>query len=302
MARRHDPNGISNSASVTLNIIGIICALFCLLPFLLVISVSFSDEVSIMQNGYQFIPKIFSLEGYSFIFKYGDTLSRAYANTIFVTIVGSIVNVLIIALYSYPLSRPDFPYKKFFNTFILILMLFNGGFVASYIVNIRVLMIKNTYWGLILPSLGAGFYVFVTRTFFQKSIPYEIIESTKIDGCSESRIFWQIILPLSLPILAVNALINIYGFWNNWMNSLYYITDPKLSTLQYVMQQALRDMQLMKSQAGTASLEYQQLGKTLPAESARMAMVIAGIGPIIVVYPFLQKYFIKGLTVGAIKG
>ena len=181
-------------------------------------------------------------------------------------------------------------------------MLFNGGFVASYILNVRILMLKNTFFALVLPSLGGGFYVFVTRTFFQQSIPYEIIESAKIDGCSESRIFLKMIIPLSLPVLAVNGLINIYGFWNNWQNCLYYITDDKLFTLQYVMQQALRDMQLMKNLAASGSAELQLSNITLPAESARMAMVIVGIGPIVAVYPFIQKYFVKGLTVGAIKG
>ena len=302
MKRKYEINSISTRTSVIFHLIAILGSLACVLPFVLVIAISVTDETAIMQEGYKFFPSKFSMEGYSYIFKNGEMLYRAYANTILSTIVGTVLNTLMIALYAYPLSRPDFPYKKFFNTFILILMLFNGGFVASYLVNVRILMLKNTFWALVLPSLGGGFYVFVTRTFFQTSIPYEIIESAKIDGCSESGIFRQIILPLSLPVLAVNGLINIYGFWNNWMNSLYYITDDQYYTLQYVMQQALRDMQLMKSLAASGSAELLNSEITLPAEAARMARVIVGIGPIIVVYPFLQKYFVKGLTVGAIKG
>ncbi len=302
MKIKHEINSISNRTSVIFHLIAILGALICVLPFILVIAISVTDETAIMQEGYKFLPSKFSMDGYRFIFKNGELLSRAYLNTIMSTVAGTALNTLMIALYAYPLSRPDFPYKKFFNTFILILMLFNGGFVASYLVNVKVLMLKNTFMALVLPSLGGGFYVFVTRTFFQSSIPYEIIESAKIDGCNENGIFWRLVLPLSLPVLAVNGLINIYGFWNNWMNSLYYITDDKLYTLQYVMQQALRDMQLMKSLAGSGSVELLNGAMTLPAESARMAMVIVGIGPIIAVYPFLQKYFVKGLTVGAIKG
>ncbi len=302
MRKKREINSVSTKVSVVLHIIAIIGSLLCVLPFILVISISFTGEESIMQEGYKFIPSTLSLQGYEYIFKSGEMLFRAYANTILVTIVGTVSGTLIVALYAYPLSRPDFPYKKFFTTFILILMLFNGGFVASYIVNINILHLKNTFLALVLPSLGGGFYVFVTRTFFQQSIPYEIIESAKIDGCSESKIFIKMILPLSLPVLAVNGLINIYGFWNNWQNSLYYITDDNLYTLQYVMQQALRDMQLMKNLAASGSAELQLANITLPAESARMAMVIVGIGPIVAVYPFIQKYFVRGLTVGAIKG
>ncbi len=302
MRRKHEINSISNRTSVIFHLIAILGSLMCVLPFILVIAISVTDETAIMQEGYEFFPSKFSLDGYRYIFKNGELLYSAYMNTILSTVTGTVLNTLMIALYAYPLSRPDFPYKKFFNTFILILMLFNGGFVASYLINVRVLMLKNTFWALVLPSLGGGFYVFVTRTFFQTSIPYEIIESAKIDGCNEHGIFWKLVLPLALPVLAVNGLINIYGFWNNWMNSLYYITDSKYYTLQYVMQQALRDMELMKSLASSGSAEAQNMSTTLPAEAARMAMVIVGIGPIIVVYPFLQKYFVKGLTVGAIKG
>ena len=294
---------VSPGAAFVLNVIAILFSALCLLPFLLIISISFTDELTVLREGYQFIPKVFSTEAYRFLFMNADLVGNAYKITILVTLVGTAINVMIIAMYAYPLSRSDFPYKRFFTVFILILMLFNGGFVAQYLINVRVLHLRNNFWALILPSLGGGFYVFVTRTFFQKTIPTEVIESAKIDGAGELRIFRKIVLPLSLPILAVNALMNVFLFWNNWMNSLYYITTPKLYTLQFVMQQALRDMQLMKTMiSGGAAEAAQSITNTMPAETARMAMVIVGIGPIIAVYPFFQRYFVKGLTVGAVKG
>ena len=296
-------NSISNTSSLVLHIFFILFALSCVIPFWLVISISFTDEAVIAQEGYQFFPKVFSLEGYQYLLKNTNTMLNAYKITILSTVVGTVLNVLTVALYAYPLSRPDFPYSKFFTNFVLVTMLFSGGLVPTYIINITVLHLKNTFWALVLPSLGAGFNVFITRTYFKESIPFELIEAANIDGASENQIFKKIIIPLSVPVLAVNALMSTFGFWNNWTNSLYYISDEKLYTLQYVMQAALRNLQILSSnemQIDISALEGMR--RTVPEESVRMARVLLGVGPIIIVYPFFQKYFIKGLTVGAVKG
>lgn len=296
-------NSISNTTSVLLHIFFILFALSCVIPFWLVISISFTDEQVIAQEGYQFFPKVFSMEAYKYLMENTATMFNAYKITILSTVVGTVINVLTVSLYAYPLSRPDFPYSKFFTNYVLVTMIFSGGLVPAYIINTTVLHLKDTFWALILPSLGAGFNVFITRTYFKESIPFEIIESANVDGASEGQIFRKIIMPLSVPVLAVTALMSTFGFWNNWTNSLYYISDEKLYTLQFVMQSALRNLQVLQSNEIQIDISaLQDMRRSVPEESVRMAMVILGVGPIIIVYPFFQKYFVKGLTVGAVKG
>lgn len=289
-------------SDIVINLVFIAFVAFCVLPFILVISVSLTDQNEIVNNGYRFIPKAFSLEAYRYLFQTNKMIGNAYAVTILTTAVGTAANVLFMAMYAYPLSRSDFPYRKFFTWFILITMLISGGIVPSYIINTKFLHLKNTIWALILPSLGGGFNIIVMRTFFAGSIPGELIEAAQVDGAGETRIFFQIILVLSKPVLATMALMNIFGFWNNWTNSLYYITETRLYSLQFMMQKAILNLQFLQQAAASGNTSELQNAASIPEDTVRMAMVIIGAGPVVAVYPFFQKYFTKGLTIGSVKG
>ena len=299
---KNSRNSVPPAAYIIINILFIFFVLVCIIPFALVVSVSLTDNKALIEHGYRFIPETFSVDAYKFLFSNSRIVINAYKVTIFTTIIGTLANVILMAMFAYPLSRYDFPFKKTFSTFVLITMLFNAGLTPTYMVNVNILHLRNTIWALILPALGGGFNIFVMRTYFRLNIPKEIIESTKIDGASEIRIFVQMVIPLALPVMAAIGLFNSITFWNNWALSLYYISDTKLFSLQYVMQQALLNMQFMQQTMQADSNTGQEMLKNLPEESVRMAMVIVGIGPILLAYPFFQKYFVKGLTVGAVKG
>ncbi|MBO9600656.1 MAG: carbohydrate ABC transporter permease, partial [Cohnella sp.] len=243
----------------------------------------------------------FETSSYHYLFSNSTTLFKAYGVTLTVTLVGTVLAVLLIALYAYPIYRKDFPFKRAFNFYLLITMLFSGGLVPFYLLYINYLNLRDSLIALILPGLSNAFYIFIARTFFQQTIPEEMIESGKLDGASEWRIFFQLVLPISLPVLATIGLFTTLMYWNDWFNSLLFINDTDKFSLQYVMIQMIRQAEFFKTQlAGTGvGLLIQQ---SVPTESLRMAMVVVSIGPILFVYPFFQKYFTKGLTIGAIKG
>ena len=299
--KKKDFNALSLPGNITVNALFILFSLACILPLILILSVSLTDEAALTEYGYHFIPKEFTFTAYEHLFRDSKMLLSAYGTTILVTVLGSFINVAIMTLYAYPLSRADFPFKKTFNFYLLLPMLLTGGLVASYMINVTVLHIKNTLWALILPSLGGGFNIFVMRTYFRENIPSELIDATRIDGAGEFRTFFQIVLPIIVPIIATMLLFNVFAFWNNWQNSLLYVNTPKLYTLQYIMQQALLNLNFMKSNM-TNDPNMSEAIKHLPVQSIRMAMVIVGVGPIVLAYPFFQRYFIQGLTQGSVKG
>lgn len=288
-------------AGFILHLFFIALSLACILPIVLIVSISFSNEKSLTLSGYKFWPEQLDFSAYRFLFTDSSTLVKAYGVTLTVTIIGSVLAVLLIALYAYPLFRRDFPFKKVFNVYLLITMLFSGGLVPFYLLYINYLNLRDSLIALILPGLSNAFYIFITRTFFQQTVPEEMIESGKLDGASEWRIFFQLVLPISLPVLATIGLFTTLMYWNDWFNSLLFINDTDKYSLQYVMIQMIRQAEYFKNQlAGTGvGLLVQE---AVPTESLRMAMVVASIGPILFVYPFFQKYFTKGLTIGAIKG
>lgn len=296
-------NHVSPFTEVVLHIIFILFSVACLAPLLLLIAVSLTPETTLLQDGYQFFPKAYTLEAYEFLFEKPELVINAYAVTIFVVVVGTISCLLVTVLYAYPLSRADFPFKSFFATFIVITMLFSGGLTATYIVNVRVLHLRNTIWALILPGISSAFYIMIARTFFRLSIPTSVLESARIDGAGEWRILFKIILPLSLPMLATIGLFATFAFWNDWFRSLLYVDKKELYALQYVMMRALLNLQYLQQNMSNMSAEEAMLEMAkLPSETLRMAMAVVSIGPIVLAYPFFQKFFISGLTVGAVKG
>lgn len=275
-------------------------ALLCIIPIILVVAVSLTDERAIIDHGFQFIPKVFSTYAYEFLWEDSDKLIRGYGVSILTTLAGTGLSLAVTSLFAYPVSRSDFPYRNAFSFFVFFTMLFNGGLVPWYLVYMQ-FHLKDTLLALIIPHLIIPFNVIIMRIFFANTIPPALIESAKIDGAGEFTIYGRIILPLSLPVLATVGLFQMLVYWNDWYTSLVFISNHKLVNLQYLLYKVISDLNYLNS--GIANQQAQQgVIKELPQQSVRMAMAVVGIGPIILVYPFLQKYFVKGLTVGSVKG
>lgn len=276
--------------------------LFCLLPLILVFVIAFSDEKSIATNGFSYFPDKFSLEGFRYVFKYGSQLAVSYGVTIFITVVGTFLGLMVMSLFGYAISRRDFRLRKALSIFVMIPMLFSGGQLASYVIFTTVYHMKNSIWLLILPLMISTMNVIILRTYIQTSIPDELMESARIDGASEYRTFFQIVLPLMKPALASVGFMMATAYWNDWQNALLYITSENKTPLQLLLVRIQKSIEFLinnKNITGTALLALQQ---NIPQYSCIMATVITVVGPIMIVYPFFQKYFIKGLTVGSVKG
>lgn len=300
--RKSRINAMNPAYELLTHIFFILIAVACLFPVLVVLGVSFTDQQTIYVHGYNLIPRDFSLDAYAFLFRDAGPIIRAYGITIAVTLIGTTVALTITALFAYPLSRQDFAFRNFFSFFIFFTMIFGGGLVPWYLTYTYFFDIRDTLLALIVPNhLLSAFFVIIVRTFFTQSIHPSILESAKIDGAKELRIFAQIVLPLSLPVLATIGLFYTLAYWNDWFNSLVFINKNKLVSLQYLMYLALRNLQFMSNYANVAGLSPEQMAK-LPTETARMAMAIVGMGPIVIAFPFFQRYFVSGLTVGAVKG
>ncbi|SHI92182.1 carbohydrate ABC transporter membrane protein 2, CUT1 family [Clostridium amylolyticum] len=292
---------ISKKSNLGMNIILVTLSILSILPFLFVSIISLSSEESLRANGYSLIPEEWSLYAYRYLFNSGNQMLKSYGVTIMVTVLGTIIGLLLISTYAYVLSRRSFAYKKFFTMVAFIPMLFSGGMVSSYLVMTKLLGLKNTIWALILPLCMNTFYVIVLRTFFKNSVPEAVIESAKIDGASEFRVFFKIVVPMSLPGIATIALFLTLGYWNDWFNAMLYIDKNSLIPLQYLLMRVENSMEFIinnSTKLGTASID---IAKTMPKESAKMAMVFLSTAPIVFAYPFFQKYFISGLTIGAVK-
>lgn len=298
--KAQDFHELSKGWNIGANLIAGIFAFMCVFPFLFVMIISFTDETSLAKNGYQIFPEKWSLEAYKYVFETGDTLLRSYGVTIFVTVVGTIISLCVIALYAYAVSRKSFRYRNFFSFFAFFTMLFNGGLVPTYIVATQLLGLKDSIWALIWPLAVNAFYIMILRTFYSTSVPDAIVESGKIDGATEFKIFYKLVLPLSLPGLATIGLFSTLGYWNDWFNALLYIDNPNLVPLQSMLMRIETSMQFILQNSQNASLSMDAL-QSLPQDTSRMAMVVLATGPIILAYPFFQRYFIQGLTIGAVK-
>jgi putative aldouronate transport system permease protein len=284
-----------------LHVLFIIVTCTMIFPLLLVVIVSFTDEMTITRDGYFYFPKLLSLEAYKYLFLDSMTIIRAYGVTILATVAGGLGGLLLTSLLAYPISRNDLPLRKTLSFYIFFTLLFNGGLVPWYLVFTQIFNVKDTIWALIVPGLLLnGFFVLIMRTFFQTTIPMAVIESAYMDGAGEFRIFFQIVFRLSTPVLATIGLFVTIAYWNDWFNSLVFINDYKYYSLQYLLNKILLNIQFLAQ--NTQNNNASQLMAQLPTETVRMAMAIIGVGPIIFAYPFFQKYIIKGLTIGAVKG
>ncbi|KRF43815.1 carbohydrate ABC transporter permease [Paenibacillus sp. Soil787] len=277
-----------------------ISALF-VIPLWAIVSISLSNEVDISKFGYRLIPLKLDFGAYRYILEHPMTIINAYKVTILMASVGTFVSVLMISMCAYALSRSDFKYSKFLTFYLFFTTLFSGGIVPYYILMTKVFHVQNTYWALILPLLGNIWNMFLMRTFF-KALPDSLVESAKIDGASEMRIYLTIIVPLSTPVLATVGLLTILVYWNSWFSSLLFINKQSMFPLQYLLQVMLSNIQeILKNMQDGGLVDSAALSQ-LPSESARMAMCMLAIAPMLFVFPFFQKYFAKGLTVGAVKG
>jgi len=294
-------NSISKPTNTILNIMFLIIAAVCIVPFLFVLMVSFTSEASLQVNGYRFWPEEWSLEAYKYIFKSGSNIIRAYGITIIVTITGTILGLIIMTTFAYALSRKNFAYRKFFTKLIFIPMLFSGGMVSSYLVVTRFLGLKNNILALILPICVSSFHIIILRTFFKTSVPDAIVESAKIDGASEFVLFMKVVLPISLPGIATIALFLTLGFWNDWFNAMLYIDNNSLIPVQYLLIKLETSMEFLINNSNTMGVSATEAVAKMPKETVKMAIVVITTIPIIFAYPFFQKYFVSGLTIGAVK-
>jgi putative aldouronate transport system permease protein len=279
----------------------LVVALTFIVPFLYILTASVSSEEFILKHGYKMLPRELSWAAYGTVFKNPQGIRDAYLVTAFQAGVGTLVGIVIMSLCGYTLSIPDFRLKRAITFYVFFTMLFSGGLIPAYILNTQYLHIGNTIWIYIIPSLASAFYIIVFRTFFQ-GLPASLRESAKMDGASEFLIYRRIILPLSKPVLATIALFVVLDRWNDWYTSLIYVRKPSLYTLQFLLQRILMQAQFIRDMARQFPQYFKASQMKLPVEGIRFAMVVVAAGPMLIIFPFFQKYFVKGLTIGAIKG
>ena len=294
-------NCIKPTTNVVFTLIFILLAVITFLPVVFVFIISISSEASIAQNGYSFFPAELSLESYKYLWQSKDYIGRAFINSIGITLAGTMMGLVLTSTLGYVLSRPNYYMKGVYTWLLIIPMLFSGGLVARYMVNTQIYHLKNTYWAMILPGACSTFYVVVMRTFFQTTVPDSIIESGKIDGASQLRIFTQLVLPISLPVIATIGLFLTFNYWNAWYGAMLYVDSNHrdLYPLQYVLISIEKNISFM---ARNEDFFREDSMRNLPSETMRMAIVMVVVIPIACSYPFFQRYFVGGLTIGAVKG
>ena len=285
------------------HVVLVLFAAFCILPLLLLLMSSFEDNLTLVNQGYGFWPKQFSLDAYTYLFKHGGQIFQSYFMTIVVTVVGTVASIILTTLMAYPLSRDELLGRKVLGFIVFFTMLFNGGLVPTYLIYTNTLNMKNTIWAVILPRLLMGaYYVLLMKSFFTTSIPKEIIEAAKVDGAGEYRILAQVVVPMAKPIIATVIMLTAINYWNDWYNGFIYITTrTELYTIQALLNRMLQDIQYLSNNASTMGNAGEAMAK-IPSTSVRMAISVVGLLPILIVYPFVQNSFVKGITLGAVKG
>lgn len=293
-------NQIKPSTNVLINILFLILGLTCIIPLLFVFSISITSEEALRTGGYRMIPQEFSAAAYQFLWNERGMILHAAFMSIFITVLGTIITIALTTSMGYVVSRNNFKLKKLYTWLIFIPMVFNGGMLSSYVVVNNILGLRNTIWALILPLACSSFSVTICRTFFRTTVPDSIVESAKIDGAGQFRIWAQIILPISKPVMATIGMFAAFGYWNDWFQASLYIDDKNLQTLQSMLNNIRANIEyLANNPYGGVSMQQYKL--SMPTESVRMAIAIIIIVPIACTYPFFQRYFISGLTVGSVK-
>ena len=281
------------------HIVMIFLCLCAVLPFILLLAASLTAESAAINDGFNFIPKVFSLDAYAYLMHQAPMILRAYGITILVTVVGTMVSLIVTSMLGYGITK-NIPGKRALNFYVIFTMLFNGGLVPTYLIYTKYFHIANTLWALIIPGLLLNaFNVMLVRNYFSSSIPDALIESAMLDGAGEFAVFRQIVIPLSKPIMATIGLMTALGYWNDWTNGLYYLDDTSLYSIQNVLNAINKNITVLSSMA-SSNISVNKAD--LPMVTARMAIAVIGIVPILCAYPFFQRYFVKGITLGAVKG
>ncbi|GLX67743.1 carbohydrate ABC transporter permease [Paenibacillus glycanilyticus] len=288
--------------SISQSLIILVISLFslsCLFPFIMVISGSLSTENDIINYGYTLWPKHITFDSYRILFLGSNRIIDAYGISILVTTAGTILSVFVTSMGAYVMARRSFKYRNILSVYVIITMLFNGGLVPWYIICVHYLNLKDSLWALILPMLANAFNMFLIRNFMH-SIPEEINESAKMDGAGEFKIFYRLVMPLSLPVLATVGLFVALSYWNDWFLGLMFVDKQELQPLQLLLRTLVSNVEFLKSSSNASAM--QRISAQIPSESIKMALTVVTIGPIVFLYPFVQRYFVKGLMVGAVKG
>jgi putative aldouronate transport system permease protein len=301
--KKFNPNALSLKSELAFHLLLLLFSLSCIIPFLFVIIISLTDEMALVNNGYSFFPEKLTLEGYRYIFKNGGLLVNSYLVSIFITVVGTILSLIVTSMYAYALFRKCYRLRGLFTGVAVFTMLFAGGLVPYYVTVTQLLHLQNSVWSLILPGVLSAFNIIIFRTFFTTTIHEALIDSAIIDGCGEFGTYVKIAMPLSLPGIATIGLFSAIGFWNEWFNALLFISDAQKIPIQYLLIKIQRQMDfLIKNNMHLSAADSSQALASIPHESARMVMVVLIVLPIACAYPFFQRYFVQGLTIGSIKG
>ena len=296
-------NSVSAGTEALFHVIIGLFSICCIIPFVFVIIISFSAEESIREIGYSFAPTAWSTSAYGYAFEKLPQIWRSYFNSIFITVVGTLLSTAMCAMYSYALYRPDFKYREFFNFFSFFTMIFGGGLVPTYIVSKQLLGLSENYAALIVPLLVSPFNIIVMRTFFKSSVPLELIEAATIDGSGEYSTLLRIVLPIAKPGIATIALLNALAYWNEWFSSLLYIRQNKiLQPLQALLMELQNNVDYLNRMAGQLGAAAINEAAKLPTQSLRMVLVVLIVVPIACAYPFFQRYIVAGLAIGSVKG
>lgn len=296
-------NRISKPMNALFTTVLSVCALLIVLPVALMIIISFSSTDSIQAVGYNFFPQEWSLEGYRYLLKMGDQIVDSYMVTVAYSVLGTILSLIVVATYSYVISRKEFWLERFLTWLLFFTMLFGGGLVPHYMFNTRYYHLKDTFWILILANMFTANWVIIFRTFIKTTVPEELFDSAKIDGAGHFRIFSQIVVPLSKPGLGTIGLFSFVSKWNEWFTGMLYIQNPKLVPLQTLLTKLQNNVDYIKNNAEILGTEEGlQLAKNLPSTNLRMACTVVAVLPVLLAYPYFQRYFVGGLTVGSIKG
>lgn len=300
--KKRDVNAVSRPVETVFHLIMILFCLACIIPFVFVVIISFSSTDSIRSIGFSFVPESWSVEAYAYVMKLGDQLWRSYFNSFFITVVGTILTLIVTILYSYALYRKDFKYRKFFTFFCFFTMIFGGGLAPTFVVVKQVLGLSDSYWAIIIPMLLNPFNLIIMRTFFQSSIPEELIDAAAIDGSGEYTTLFRIILPITKPGIATVGLLSALAYWNEWFIPMLYVRNPKYVPLQYLLQQMQLKVDFLVKNSAMIGAEAANVMRDLPQDSLKMALVVLIVIPIACAYPFFQRYIISGLTIGSVKG